>query len=113
MLTAFHWLWTCTLHEVETGTAENIGKVETTFATNRKICRFFTKSDTTKIPSIIWGRNAEILSINDNGTVVELSGVFQSRSYNKKIDDVQIAVETTEISVQTINIEGIDSNTAE
>lgn len=47
--------------------------------------RPFGKSD--YIPCICWGRNARFMDLLDVSTKVELHGRFQSRVYNKKVEN--------------------------
>lgn len=57
------------------------------------------------VPCIAWGRNAKYASKLEVGTKVTITGRFQSRLYDKKLDDNSIKQMTAyEVSINYINI---------
>ena len=83
---------------------------DVTFAVNRE----YAKSD--YIPLIFWGRSANYISDRKLGTNLKLKGRFQSRKYNKKIDEEtieeRIAYEVSVISFEEV-AEGPETESAE
>ena len=66
------------------------------------INRPFGKSD--YLPCIVWGRNAIMAKCYEVGTKIEIKGRFQSREYQKKIeDDVFETRLAYEVSVSSIS----------
>jgi len=55
------------------------------------------------IPCIVWGRNASYVSKMPVGSRIQITGRFQSRKYEKKLDDGSVEIRTAyEVSVSRI-----------
>ena len=76
----------------------------------RNICDLLIASNrgygkTAYIPSIAWGRLANVVSLLDVGTKVCAKGRFQSRFYNKKISDTEVEERVAyELSIDRIEV---------
>lgn len=57
------------------------------------------------IPCIAWGRNAIFMGMQEVGTEIVVQGRFQSREYNKKLENGEIEVRTAfELSVHKLEV---------